>query len=304
MVHLTRTLFVFFVSLQTVLASAHERCFYHDNPEDATGIHFSMGGVAAKTQIPWQSRNITRADEETAIGLYCEPLVMAHFGAGHVLTKTRAKARLEFWEERASIGLPVGGWIVEAPRTSLDEAPVAYGLMAAGISGDEGVCELSRMILPTHQRKSLGGSMMNALVNVWAPQVRWHGLHDENPNVREKFCCFGKTALRQLYVSASPANEASWRSQLSAGFCPKELGTDPKVLSLDAGDFRTYAQIEETLTTRFTSAIDPLEGNTLFSFIGLEGHMHTVSYATRYARVKFHMTQDVGDLSSASSGSL
>lgn len=296
MAHLSRIFFFFLVGLQTLLASAQERCFYYDNPEDATGIHISMRGVAAKTQIPWQSRNMTRADAETAIGLYCEPLVMAHFGAGHVITEARAKARLEFWEERASIGLPVGGWIIETPRASLEDASVAYGLMAAGIPGDEGVCELSRMILPTHQKKSLGGSMMNALVNVWAPQVRWHGLNDENPKVREKFCCFGKSALRQLYVSASPANEASWRSQLSAGFCPKALGPDAKILPLDVSDFRTYAQIEEALAARFASAINPLDHNKLFSFEGLEHRLHTVSYVSKYTRVKFHMTQDVGDL--------
>jgi hypothetical protein len=232
--------------------------------------------------------------------LYKNQEIMVHFGDGTTLKKEAIQSRMNLWTTRAASGHPHGAWIIQG-----DDDNTPMGLMATGAHTDPGTCELSRMLLPDFQKRRLGSSVMETLVKVWAPAARAGGLQTHNPLMAEKFKCFRGEPLSTLYVSSSPANVASWKSQVRGGFSAKKTLSETGLVDLKPQDeapfldFTTgsvdiYAQVEQALLDKFEGP-STFRPDVLYPMIDPQGDLRTFSLSSKYKKIKYHFTYTVPD---------
>lgn len=274
--------------------------FTYGDPLTCTNMQVSLQGTAGDG-TKWSSSNVTFDDLPTLKNLYQNPEIMVHFGNGQPIQDADINARIELWTKRAASGHPHGTWIIRSQENS-----TPMGLMATGAHMDPGTCELSRMLLLDFQKLRLGSSVMDALVKVWAPAARAQGLQTQNPLMAEKFRCFRNEPLKTLYVSSSPSNVASWKSQIRAGFRAKKVLPEVEALNFKPAQemsfvdltvdwVETYTQIEEALHERFTNTSETFKPDILYAMIDPQGDLRTFSLSSKYNKIKYHFTYAVPD---------
>jgi RimJ/RimL family protein N-acetyltransferase len=263
--------------------------FQYDDPAQCTGIHVTLHGQD-KEGSEWVTRNVTNGDFAILASLYQNPVVMANFGDGSLRTAEQIKGRIALWTGRSQNGHPHAGLIIEKAE---DHSPI--GMMVAGVGDGVGVSEIARMILPEFQGSGIGTSAMRALVQTWAPAVRQLGLQEENLLLRGKFRCFSDSELKQLYVTSSPANVGSWKSQVRAGFKRKGVSAELPLIDLSNLELHNYGELEVSFSELFDPAKnnEPLLVNTLYPMIDHEGNERTISMHPDYKKPKFHFEYDL-----------
>jgi hypothetical protein len=233
----------------TASVASYPDIFQFDNHDQVTGIHVTLRGQD-KNGSEWVTRNVTGEDFRILSRLYQNPAVMVHFADGSLRTNDQINGRIKLWTGRSQNGNPHAGLIIEKDE---DHSPI--GMMVAGVGEGVGVSEVARMILPECQGSGVGTSVMCALVQTWAPAVRQLGLQEENLLIREKFRCFSDSELKLLYVTSSPANVGSWKSQVRAGFACKPVSSDLERIDLSERELNDYSELEGNRINNPTPAI-------------------------------------------------
>lgn len=271
--------------------------FSFNNQAEATGLHVKLSGKFNTGS--WTAREIHSEDISFHQELFDNETVMRGFADGQRrdvnLTKSRCEDSIN---NRFGKGHPHGLMMV------LGNGEQRAMHMVAGGGDRPGTSEIAYAILPEFWRQGLGKSVVTAIVNEWAPEVRRIGLGQKlneqvDANIRQAFQCFGGKELDQLDATASPSNVASWKILAGLGFEPAQCNVpNPEeiIVDYDHKDFggslkQNYESLETELLALFKDgeeASQQLKAGQRYVMIDLDGKKRVFSKHTRWDRIKFH----------------
>jgi hypothetical protein len=269
--------------------ASYDPNIFHFNGPEFTNVNVTLSGDL-KDGTKWVARTVIKDDLESLKKVYQDPQVMVNFGDGQVKTDQFVQGRVDLGVERSQLGQPHAGMVIETA-----EGHEFLGYLVAGAQGTPGVSEVARLICFKSQGNGIGGSAMKAVTQVWAPAVRHVGVQTENLLLQGKFSCFNNEPLKQLYVSSSPANIASWKTQVNAGFVAKPVEEDLQVIDFTACGVEDYVQLEASFSKMFDAANgdDALKVGTLYPMLDQAGFERTISMHPTYKRPKFQFVYDL-----------
>jgi hypothetical protein len=272
-------------------ASSFDSPLFSYEKDDCQGLHLSYQGISKKG-VTWRLRNLTPPDEKTLCDIQEDPRVMIHFADGKTRTPAQTNELFTRIGARYQRGIPKGGWAIDVGGPGEEHM---VGLLTLGASSNPklGRAEMGRKIAFGAQGSGVGTSVMDAVVNVIAPEIRRWGLQQELPLVRERFACFGASALSEIYVTSAPANVGSWLTQVRSGFKPMKRvrEEEPIVLNYERSGIEDYETFQKALITHFKEeALDP--GKT-YKLYDIKGEKRTVSYVEKYDSVRYHFTYNL-----------
>lgn len=289
---LTRLAFILFAylfSLTACYATFFDQVLTYDDAQNAKGMHLKIEGCNKEGRL-WVTREVTYADFDFLQSLYGDERIMALVGSGITRDDTFVRQNMDMWIKTYEAGSPLSAWILEYKD---NKTPI--GIFIADTVHDPGVLEVCRIIHTRHQRKGIGTSLMHAVVKIWAPMIQTLGINSRNQRQGEVFRCFKGMPLEKLYISCSPTNFASWKSQVSAGFKP--IGAENALPIRDSlRESSSYQVWEERLTKLFKTTIeeDGVLSGKLFHVVDPEGNQRTVSLHPKYNRIKYHFECKIG----------
>lgn len=259
--------------------------------DQCQGLRLAYEGISKK-DVAWRLRNLTPPDEKTLSDIQGDPRVMIHFADGKTRTPAQTNELFTCIGARYQRGIPKGGWAIDVGGPGEEHM---VGLLTLGGRHAPGRTEMGRLLAFDAQGSGVGTSVMDAVVNVIAPEIRGWGLQQELPLVRERFACFGRSALSEIYVTSAPANVGSWLTQVRSGFKPMKRvkEEEPIVLNYESSSIEDYEAFQKALVTYFKEeALDP--GKT-YKLYDIKGEKRTVSYVEKYDSVRYHFTYNLCD---------
>ncbi|WP_010300779.1 GNAT family N-acetyltransferase [Candidatus Odyssella thessalonicensis] len=271
--------------------------FSFDNQAEATGLHVKLSG--SFNSGSWIVREINSEDIPFHQELFDNETVMKGFADGQRrdvnLTKSRCEDSIN---NRFGKGHPHGLMMV------LVNGEQRAMHMVAGGGDRPGTSEIAYASLPEFWGQALGKSLVTAIINEWAPEVRRLGLGQElngdaDANIRQAFQCFGGKELEQLDATASPSNVASWKILTGLGFeaaqCnvpnPEEIIADYDHKDFGGSLKQNYEALETELLTLFNNGEESsqqLKARQRYVMIDLDGKKRVFSKHVRWDRIKFH----------------
>jgi RimJ/RimL family protein N-acetyltransferase len=239
----------------------------------------------------WAAVDVKAEDIAFYCQLFADPLVMGGFAAGEPRTPEATEERIKTqWLPRFTQGHPHGG------LTVFDDAQQRIGHIVAGGGEGKGVSEIAYSFVAEQWGKGYGSSIVGAIVNCWAPEVRRIGLnltYSIDPAIAAKFCCFGGEPLSRLDATASLTNPGSWKILDKHGFKAARFKIPEEAeYILDLSDQEvTLAGMQDMINAQLHE--QKIEPASRYLMIDPQGKERTVSLHERWKQPKYHFEKYV-----------
>jgi RimJ/RimL family protein N-acetyltransferase len=208
--------------------------------------------------------------------------VMRHFGEGRPRAAEATEQRIKAaWMPRFASGKPHGGMLITINGEKA-------GYIVAGGGDGSGVSETAYSLDPKWWGQGIGCQVLNAIVNIWAPEVIRIGLGDEldvefDGAIIDCFKCFGGEVLYRIDATASPDNPGSVKILDKNGFV---------AAILDVGEVIDYSGESYTDLLIIILKQKITEGELVpgqrYKLIDCDGVERTFSYSERFNKIKYH----------------
>lgn len=279
--------------LPSKISALASSIFSYEDGSNQLRVH--LQGVTSKGHS-WSARDVRREDIPFLQELFADKNVMINFGNGLPRSHQSTAQRVaNIWIPRFMQGHPHGALII------FDDKGKPIGHVIAGGGDRPGTSEIAYAFITEVWRKGIGNSVVNEIVNTWAPQVRQ--LAFDTDDKAKLFRCFGGEPLNQLDATASPSNVASWKILLIQGFTAAQYGLDKSapVIDLSSDDNflgDPYNEIEdcrlmEQYVLKFFLEQRHLLPSKRYTFIDHKNRTFTISFDPRFKRLEYHFEKVV-----------
>ena len=243
-------------------------------------------------------RNVQESDKAFYEQWFGNKEIVEHYGDGQPKDAKWVGERFDAWNKRFYAGQPHGGLTVVDNET---KKPI--GQVVAG-GGSEGAAELAAVFDVSWQNKLICTHLLDAVVKIWAPEVRKIGLKGAKDSGLD-FRCFDPKniskdphpgVLRRLDSTYSPLDTASAKALKRAGFvmAMTHLSAD-KAFDLSATELScTNMEDLEEITRRFFDVDIGRVANQRYKFIDRDGEEHTLSFKENFGSFRFHVEKEIG----------